>query len=188
MALSRRESRLVAILLLVAAVALVDVAAVQPLQGGFAARAQQRQELLSRYAANDRLIGAIPRLGREAAQRDRQLSSYMQFAPDAAAAADILRDRLQSAASAAGGEFHGAEDITTAPGPSGPSGMVATRAAVRLSPAQLTRFLILLENARPFVTIDALAVHADDTLVANRAPTLEVNLEAAIAYRPAPPR
>ncbi len=190
-ALSPRESRLLAILLLVAALALADILVVLPVQNGFAERARQRQLLLARYAANDRLIGAIPRLARAAAQRDRLLAGYTLAAPDAASAADALRDRLQAAANAVGGDFHGTEDIAQAPGangsasPNGPLNKVATRAAVRLSAAQLTQFLAALENARPYVTITALAVRADDTLVTGHATTLEVTLEAAIAYHSA---
>lgn len=180
--LSPRESRLLAVLLLLAAIALVDVGAIAPLQDGFAARARQRQELLARYAANERLIGAIPRLSRAAAQRDRQLAGYMLAAPDGATAAGLLRDRLEAAATAVGGDFHGAEDIAR------PPGMVATRAALRLSAAQLTQFLAIVENARPFVTIDSLSVSAADTLVTGKATTLDVTLEAAIADHPAPAR
>jgi hypothetical protein len=187
-ALSARESRLLAVLLLVAAVALVDVVVVQPLLDGFTARAQQRQMLLARYAANDRLIGAIPRLAREAAQRDRLLAGYALSASDAGTAADALRDRLQAAATSAGGDFHGAEDIGQPPAPGGSTGAVAIRATLRLSAAQLTKFLETLENARPFVTITALAVRADDTLVTGQATTLDVTLEAAIPYRPASTR
>jgi hypothetical protein len=186
--LSARESRLLAVLLLVAAVTLVDVVVVQPLLDGFTARAQQRQVLLARYAANDRLIGAIPRLAREAAQRDRLLAGYTLSAPDAGTAADALRDRVQAAATAVGGDFHGAEDIVQAPGASGPASDVAVRATLRLSAKQLTKFLATLENARPFVTITALAVRADDTLVTGQATTLDVTLEAAIPYHPASAR
>jgi hypothetical protein len=188
--LSRREARLLAILLLVTALALVDLVVVEPLLDGFAARAQQRQILLARYAANDRLIGAIPRLARAAAQRELLLAGYTLAAPDAASAADALRDRLQAAATSVGGDFHGAEDIAQPPGPggmssNGPANTVAIRASLRLSATQLTQFLATLENTRPFVTITALAVRADDTLVTGQATTLEVSLEAAIPYRPA---
>jgi general secretion pathway protein M len=187
-ALSPRESRLLAILLLVAALALADILVVLPVQNGFAERARQRQLLLARYAANDRLIGAIPRLARAAAQRDRLLAGYALAASDAGTAADALHDRLQAAATAVGGDFHGAEDMAPPPGPAGPANMVATRVTLRLSAAQLTQFLATLQNARPFVTITALAVRADDTLVTGQATTLEVTLEVAIAYRPATPR
>jgi len=181
-ALSRRKSRLLAIALLLVGVALADIALVQPLLDGFSARAQEREQLLARYSANDRLIGAIPRLGREAARREQQLASYTLSAPDAGAAADKLRDRLAAAATTVGADFHGGEDIP------GPPGMVASRVALRMSAAQLTQFLAIIENARPFVIVNALAVSADDTLVTGKATTLDVTLEAAIAFRPAPAR
>lgn len=181
--LSPRESRLLAVLLLVAVVAVGDLVLVQPVLDGFAARAQQRQQLLARYAANDRLIGAIPRLRRQAAQRDRQVADYTLSAPDAATAADMLRARVEAAAIAVGGDFHGSEDI--APTPGRLPDHIAIRAALRLSAAQLTQALLRLENTRPFITITALSIRADDTLVTGQAATLEVSLEAAIAFRPA---
>jgi hypothetical protein len=52
----------------------------------------------------------------------------------------------------------------------------------------LTQFLLVLENTRPFITITALAVRADDTLVTGQATTLEVTLEAAISFHPAAAR
>lgn len=180
--LSKRESRLLAILLLLAGVALADAVLVQPVLDGFTARAQERRILLARYAANDRLIAAIPRLGRDALRRDRQLADYTLSAPDAAAAADKLRDRLQAAANTVGGDFHGGEDIPGSPG------TAATRGILRLSARQLTQFLAIIENARPFVIINTLAVSADDTLVTGKATTLDVNLEVAISYRPAAAR
>ncbi len=183
--LSRRESRILAVALLLASVSLADVVLVQPVFDGFSARAQARQVLLARHAANDRLIAAIPRLGREAALRDRQLASYALSAPDAATAADNLRDRLEAATTAVGGDFHGGEDLPGSGGASGANRIVATRVILRLSAGQLTQFLARVQNTRPFIIINALAVRADDTLVTGKATTLDVNLEAAIAYRPA---
>lgn len=180
--MSKRESRLLAVLLLVISMALVQVAVIRPLLDGFSARTQQRRELLARYSANNRLIGAIPRLGGEAVRRDRQLASYTLAAPDASAAADNLRDRLQAAANAVGGDFHGGEDVPSA------NGLVATRVVLRLSAGQLTQFLTIVENARPFVIINALAVSADDTLVTGKATTLDVNLEVAIPFHSAAAR
>jgi hypothetical protein len=178
-ALSPRESRLSAVLLLVAAVLLVDLLIVQPLFGGFAERAQQRKDLLARYAANERIIAAIPRLSREAARRSRQTALTMIVAADPAAAADQLRDRMQAAVVAVGGEFHGAEDSVA------PTGMVAQRVALRVPAGKLAVLIASIENAPPLVTITGLSVSADDALVTGASSSLDVKLDVTIAFHAA---
>ncbi|WP_353229028.1 type II secretion system protein GspM [Novosphingobium sp.] len=181
-ALSPRESRLVAVLLLLAALALVYVAVIQPLFGGFADRADAREALLTRYAANNRTIAAIPRLGRQAAARSRQTARYALIAADRATAADQLRDRMQAAANAVGGEFHGAEDVTAAPA------MMAMRVAMRVPAGKLPALIAAVENAPPLLTITGLAVSADDALVSGATSNLDVKFDIAIAFRPAATR
>ena len=181
-ALAPRESRLIAVLVLVAALALAYLVAIQPLVGGFADRASAREALLTRYAANNRTIAAIPRLGRQAAAHSRQTAHYTLIAADRTAAADQLRDRMQSVANAAGGEFHGAEDVTAAPG------TVAARVAMRVPAGKLANVIAAIENAPPYLTITGLAVSADDALVSGTASNLDVKLDIAIAFRPAATR
>jgi general secretion pathway protein M len=181
-ALSPRESRLAAIGLLVAVLAMVDFAVIQPLFNGFSDRAQQRQELLARYAANDRTIAAIPRLSREASRRKGQTTLYVLTAADTATAGDLLRDRMQAIANNAGAEFHGGEDVAA------PPGMVATRFAMRVPAGKLAPLLAAIENAPPLVIINGLSVSADDALVTGNASSLEVKIEDAIANRPAAAR
>lgn len=181
-ALSPRESRLVAVLLLLGVLALIDVAVVQPLIDGFAARAAQREVLLARYAANNRTIAAIPRLSRQAAARKPQMALYTLIAADAASAADQLRDRMQAAATTNGGEFHGGEDI------SAPAGMVGMRVALRVPAGKLATLITAIENAKPLVTINGLSVSADDALVTGAASSLDVKLDIAIAFHPAAAR
>jgi len=178
-ALSKREARLVAVLILIAALVLGDWLVVQPLLDGFADRAAARAQLTVRYAANERLIGAVPRLVREAARRDAALGRYVLPARDAGSASDALRQRVQAATSAVGGDFRGSED-----GPASP-GTVTTRVALRLTSEQLDRLMALLENARPLITVTALSVGADDALVTGRATDLDVQLALSLAYHPA---
>ena len=180
--LSPRESRLVAILVLLALIALADVAIFAPLIDGFADRARQRQDLAIRYAANSRIIATIPRLRRQAESRNRLLDRYALAAPDAATAEDLLRERLQSAISAVGGEFRGGEGVPSSPG------RVATRVSARLSSAQLTTLLTQVQNAPPLILVTALGVSADEALVTGQAATLDVHLEASVPYHPAPAR
>lgn len=181
-ALLPRESRLVAALLLVAAMALVYLGMVQPLIDGFSDRAEQRKALLNLYVANERTIAAIPRLSRQAASRDKQTAQYTLVATDAATAVEQLRDRVQAATNAAGGQFHGGEDLGA------PPGMVATRVAMRIPTGKLGAMIAAIENSTPLVTITGLTVSADDALVSGTASNLDVKLDIAIAFRPAAAR
>jgi len=180
--LSRRESRLVALLLVAAAAALIDLAVINPLLGGFADRAVQRQQLIERYQANDRLITGIPRLRRLAEARSLVAADYTLGASDSASAGEMLRARLQTAVLAAGGEFLAGEDMTA------PAHTAAVRISSRIAWPQVPGLLANLENRRPFLTISSLAIGADDALVTGRTTTLDVQLEAAIPTHPAPAR
>lgn len=180
--LSPRESRMLALALLLAVVVVSNLVVFQPLFGGFADRARQRNTLLLRYAANDRIIAAIPRLSHQAAVRDRQNARYTLAATDRAAAVEVLRDRMQAAANAVGAEFHGGEDVSAAPG------TAAMRVAMRVPAGKLAPLLAGIENTTPLLTITGLAVSADDALVTSTASSLDVKLDIAIALHPAPAR
>jgi hypothetical protein len=175
-ALSKREARLVAVLILIAVLVVTDLALVQPLLDGFADRAEARARLIARYGANERLIAAVPRLVREAERRDRALVRYVLPAHDAGTAADALRQRIQTATSAVGGDFRGSEDVPA------PPGVVTTRASLRLTAPQLGRLLALLENSRPLITVTALSVGADDALVTGHATDLDVQIDCNLDY------
>lgn len=175
--LSPREARLIAILVLVAVIALVWLLVVGPIAAGFAERSAQRTELGLRLAANDRLIASVPRLRRAAEARDRALGAVIQIAPDAATANGALRDRLQAAVVATGGSFRGAEDLPAT------RTRVACRLRARLSPDQLNRFLVLVQNTRPALVITSLVVGGEDALVTGRASDLDVQLEASLPVR-----
>ncbi|WP_179505183.1 MULTISPECIES: type II secretion system protein GspM [unclassified Sphingomonas] len=171
--LSPREAKLVAGAILLAAMGLAWLGVVQPIIAGFADRAAQREQLLARQAANDRMIAAVPRLRRAAQEHQRALGAYALKAGDAPAATGQLRAALQAALIAAGGTFRGAEDLPP------PPGRVACRLSARLSPDQLGRFLALAQNHRPALVITALAINAEDALVTGRATALDVQLEAS---------
>lgn len=179
---SRREARLVALLILVAVVAVVYLAIVAPIVGGVVDRAEQRQALLERYAANGRIIAAIPRQRRLAEGRNRIAADYMLTAPDGATAGELLRARLQSQVLAAGGDFLSGEDMAA------PARTAAVRVSMRTDWPQLLKALASIENSLPYVTISSLAIGADDALVTGRATKLDVQLEATIPFKPAAAR
>lgn len=175
--LSPREARLIAILILVALIGAVWLLVAGPFARGFAERGDHRAELAARAAANDRLIAAVPRLRKAAEARGRALGAVIQIAPDTATASGILRDRLQTALVQTGGSFRGAEDLP------GTRARVSCRLRARLSPEQLNRFLVLVQNARPAVVVTTLVVSGEDSLVTGRASELDVQLEASFPIR-----
>jgi hypothetical protein len=181
--LSPREAKLVAVAILLAAVGLAWLGVVQPIVAGFADRAAQREQLLARQVANDRMIAAIPRLRRAAQDHQRALAAFTLPASDAPTATGQLRAALQAALMAAGGTFRGAEDLLPPP-----AGRVACRLSARLSPDQLGRFLALAQNHRPALLITALTINAEDALVTGRATSLDVQLDASAPAILAPPR
>jgi general secretion pathway protein M len=172
--LSRREARLIALLILVALIALLDLMVVAPIVSGFTDRAEQRELLLARYSANDRTIAAIPRLRRRAEAQGHALARFTLAAADSAGAAQNLRDRLQNAVTAIGGDFRGSADAPAAPG------WASAHVDARLTQPQLAALLTNLENSPPFLIVNSLSVSADDALVTGTASTLDVQIEASV--------
>ncbi len=176
--LSSGQSRMIAVLILLGLIALVALVIVGPLVSGFYEREAQRQQLALQYSANARNIAAIPRLSRMAKEHERLLGDFVVTAPDAASAGEALRSRLQTAIVSLGGDFRGGEDIPA------PAGQAATRVTARISTGQLNALLANLQNSRPFLTITALVIGADDALVTGQVSALDVQIEASIPRRP----
>lgn len=184
--LSPRQSQAAALLILLALLAFLAFLAfviVGPLIAGFQERAAQREQLALQYSANVRNVAAIPRLRRLAGTHEQLLGDFLLEAPDEAGAGEALRQRLQAAIIALGGEFRGAEDIA-APAP----GQAAVRVTARLSESQLSQFLASAQNSKPYLTITALVIGADEALVTGQASALDVQLEASIPFRPSAKR
>jgi general secretion pathway protein M len=181
--LSPRQSQAAALFILLALLTFVTLVIVQPLVSGFYERAAQRRQLALQYSANDRNIAAIPRLRRMAEAHERLLGDFVLTAPDAASAGEALRQRMQTAIITLGGDFRGGEDI-----PPPAAGQAAARITARISSNQLNLLLASIQNSKPFLTITALVIGADEALVTGQASTLDVQIEASIPYRPAAKR
>ena len=180
--LPRRQSQAAAILILLAVATLIYLVIIGPLISGFSERAAQRAQLVLQYRANNRNITAIPRLRRTADAHERLLSDFVMTAPDAATAGEALRQRLQTAIITLGGDFRGGEDITA------PSGKAAARVTARISASKLNQLLASTQNDKPFLTLTALVIGADEALVTGQISTLDVQIEASIPFRPAAKR
>ena len=181
--LSPRQSQALALLTLLALLAFVALVIVGPLISGFYERAAQRQQFALQYSANERNISAIPRLRRLARAHEKLLGDFVLEAPDAASAGETLRQRLQTAIIALGGDFRGGEDI-----PAAVAGQAAARITARLSASQLNQLLASAQNSKPYLTITALVIGADEALVTGQASALDVQIEVSIPYRPAAKR
>lgn len=180
--LSRREARLVALLIFAVALAIIYAAIVNPIVTGFTDRAEQRQTLIRRYEINGRIIAAIPRERRLAEVRTRTAADYTLTANDSASAGEMLRARLQTQVLASGGEFLSGEDMTA------PAHTAAVRVSARIGWPQLLKLLASVENSLPYLTISSLAIGADDALVTGQATKLDVQFEATIPFKPAAAR
>lgn len=181
-ALSLRERRLVAVLLLIAALACIHLLVIHPILSGFAARAEKREALMLAYQRNARIIAGVPRLRREAERQQATLARFTLAAPNAESGGELLKERLQHAVEAAGGEFRGAEDKTA------PSGWVRASAGTRLNAGQLAQLLVSLENGQPYLVINSLLVTADEALITRGPSQLDVQIEATLPLRAAAAR
>ena len=179
--LSPRQAQAAALLILLGLLAFVAFVIVGPLVSGFQERAAQREQLALQYSANARNIAAIPRLRRMARAHEQLLGDFVLEAPDAASAGEVLRQRLQTAIIALGGDFRGGEDI-----PAAAAGQAAARITARLSASQLNQLLANAQNSRPYLTITALVIGADEALVTGQTSALDVQIEASVSYTQSP--
>lgn len=180
--LAPRERRLGAVAILVGVLALGWLAIIRPIVDGFASRAAQREALMLTYARDERTIGQLGSIGRAAARQQQTSGLYHMPAADIAAANAALAERLGSAVTAAGGELRGVEDMAA------PSGIARARLTCRLTGRQLAVLLERLENAPPFLTVDAVGIGANEDQAEARPDLLDVRLELSASYSSTQPR
>jgi len=178
--LSAREQKLLALALLVGAVALVWLAIVQPVVGGFSARAAERERLTQTWRRNDRLIAAMPAWRAASEQQRLTASRFSIDAPSERLAAEALKARIQQLAADEGFNVTGVEDVSDQAKP----GEVRVRADGELTLTQLCDSLRRLETEGAFVIVDFIAISADRAAASGREAPLDVRLELSAAYRP----
>lgn len=156
--LSPRERRLIAVLILIAAIALVWLAILSPLIAGFEARAAERERLALTQASNARLTGNIARLRQQAeAQRDDSARFHL-LAPSPTAAAEALKDQLSRLIDEAGGEVRALQDVEAA------EGRVEVRIEARISRGRLTALLERIRQNEPLLIVRSLMVSTPDAI------------------------
>lgn len=172
--LSQRESRLVAVLLLVGIIAVGWLLLIAPVIDGFAERREARDALRLTYARNARLINAVPAMRRRAEQLEAASGDFVLRAPGAAVARDRLRTRLRTALVASGGQVTAAQDIPA------PAGQARAWVQGRMTLAQLNQMLATLSNTPPYLIIESVRVTADRALQTGQLDSLDIRLEASI--------
>jgi general secretion pathway protein M len=174
-AMSPRESRLVAVLVLLALVALVMLAIVYPIANGFAERAAERDRLALRFALDQRLIASIPRLRRAAEQQRVAVSRYVATGVPARVAAEQLQDRVGSAVEASGGEIRSVEGSVE-------SDRIRARLALSANLPQLLEIVRKIQDGQPYATIDTLTITADQALISGKPDIMDVTFDVSIPY------
>lgn len=178
-AVSRRERRLVAVLILTAVVAAAYGLLVGPLLQGFAAREARRAQLALLFAHNQRTIATIPALRRQAERQRDAIARFAAAASTVEAGRELLKSRLQGAVEHVGGEVREGGDGEGRPG------WARARVAARLTLPQLRALLDLLEAEPPWLVIETLGVRAPETPASGDPSVLDIDLEASIPLRPA---
>jgi len=180
--LSQRERRMIAILILCAALALGWLLIIEPIATGFVQRASTREQLQLRYAADQRLIASMPRLRRMAERQRADRAQYRMVAADEAEAGELLKERITGTVSAAGGQIRSAQDVESDPG------WAQAWVEVRLTLPQLVEALENLQNQPPLMVLSAVAITSAATPQDAANQSLDVRIEGAVRHEPAKPR
>jgi type II secretory pathway component PulM len=172
--ISPRERKLIAMLILCVVAAAVWLLLIGPVISAFGERTARRTQLTQQYQANQRIIGSVPRLRRQAERQREQLRSFAISAPSQTVAAAALLDRVQRAIEEAGGEVRSVEEA------SDDSAQVRAQASARMTLAQMTDVITRLENEPPYLVFEALDVSADQAVISGRLDIMEVSFEVSV--------
>lgn len=172
--LTPRERRLFAIFILIVVVALIWLTIIGPIVSGFNDRAAQRALLTRQYQANQRIVGSIQRLRRQAEQQRNQVRNLVITAPTEAAALADLQDRVQRTIESAGAEVRAVDDAA------GDETAIRTRASARMTLDQLTTVLTRFENEPPHLVVESLDISAEQAVISGRLDLMEVAFDVSV--------
>lgn len=177
-----RESRLVAVALLLAAILLPVFAIILPIVDGFSARSGERALLLATYARNERVIAGGGAWADRAGEQRRGQARYMLAAPSREQALDALRSRVSAALGGADGTLRSMQALDAEPG------WLRLRADARLGLTALVEGLRRLAAQEPLLVIESLTVGADEAFASGLPGALDVQIEVRIRHADAPAR
>jgi general secretion pathway protein M len=173
--LDPRERSLVAIGLLVAAIAVLWLAVISPLIGGFVDRADERETLLGVYARNQRILAGVPVWRQQAEEQRSSAEKFSINAPTEALAAEALKSRLSKLAEDTGGSVQAIQDVQE----DVPAGWIRVRADLQLTDGQLYKCLARLESEEPYVVVEHLSVVADRAFETGHLGPMAVRIEVS---------
>jgi general secretion pathway protein M len=177
--LSPRESRLVAIGILVAVIAVAWLLLVEPLIAGFSTRADERATLLQTYATNQNVVAGAQVWKAQLDEQNQTAGRYAISAPTEALAAEQLKNRLSRMTSESGGTLTAIQDVQDGV----PTGYVRVRADMQMTLGQLYKTLERLESEEPYVVVESLSVVADSALKTGHLGPMAVRMEVSSAVR-----
>jgi Tfp pilus assembly protein PilO len=177
--LSPFRQRMLALLLLAAAVLLFTFGVALPIMAGYSARAAERERLAATFQLNERRIASLPALANAAAREADQLRAQVIAAPNADEAGELLREQLETAAMAVGA------DIKSTDSAGADNGEVRAMLQAQMSHAQIEALLNRLNTIRPYVVIESISLVAEDALVHFNSDQIDVRIEVSAPFVPA---
>jgi hypothetical protein len=178
-ALSPRESRLVAIGILVAIVGGLWLLLIDPVIDGFSERADTRENLLETYSRNQRILAGISVWQEQLEEQKQSAGRYAISAPTTALAAEQLKNRLSRMTNEAGGTLTAIQDVEDGV----PPGFVRERVDMQMTLGQLYKTLARLESEEPYVVVESLSVVADGAAKTRHLGPMAIRLEISSAVR-----
>ena len=169
------ERRLIALGLLAVLLVVVWFGLVQPIAGGFAARAAEREQLADDLSRGRRLIDERDFWRAQAERQRLDAPRFAVTAPNAGAAAAQAMDRISAAVQTPGGVLSSLREQPSAPGEA------RLRLEARLTLTQLVASLKLLEGQKPYMIIEGLSVAADPATTGQPS-AMEVRIDLAVPY------
>ena len=175
--LSPRESKLVALAILLAAIALVFVLFVNPVLDGFRERDARRAQLVQTFHLNERRIANVPALQHEAERQNETMRALFMAAPDPDQAGEALRDRIETAAQSIGAEVKASEST-----PVSDDGWAHAAVEARLTHTQLAALLQRLNDVKPALVVTSITVSAQDAMTNFKSDQLDVRIETSAPF------
>lgn len=175
--LSPRESRLVALLILVAAFALLILVVINPIIGSFRDRAAQRDQLALTFQTNEQRIANLNTLQHAAEEQADALRGRFIVAPNTDEAGEALREKLEGA-----GTSVGATIKATEAGVSSEEGWTRASLEARLTDTQLAQLLERLNLIEPVLVIEAVNIVAEEQLINRKSDQIDVRIEASAPF------
>ena len=177
--LQPRERQIVAVGILILIIVIVWFGLVQPIIGGFIARAEERNDLLVAYQRNERVLTGISVWRSKADEQKDTQAQYAIVAPTKVLAVENLKQRLNRTVANVGGTVQAISELPAQPS----EGWVRVRVDLQLTMSQLYKSLNRLENEAPYVVVGYVSVVADRAVQTGHLATMDVRLEVSAPVR-----